>query len=157
MKSNPLPIKWVEEIFMRLHGRIGNAFFDKYRIGTLNQAGQDIGVENAKLSWSETLAGVSPDQIKAALACIYDYPPGCDDFKKNCVVKAEQKDYIALPAPVSRERNAEYAENVVKFVAQVEKPKRDYRAWMKPILDNPKGYPEISMQKVQEVLKESAA
>jgi len=150
MDKNNLPLEWIERIFMRLHGRFGNAFFDKFRIGELNQAGQDIGGENAKLVWSQELAGVSAERIKAALEASYEYPPSCDDFKANCKIKAQPQDFKALPAPNNKETNKEYADNVVQFIAQNEKPKRDYRAWIKRIMANPKAYPDIALKYAQE-------
>ena len=157
MKSEPLQIEWVTKIFMRLHGRFGNAFFDKFRIGELNQTGQDLGVENAKQVWSQELAGISAERIKAALDSNYEYPPSCDEFKANCKVKAQQQDYKALSAPNNKETNKEYADNVVNFIAQNEKPKQDYRAWIKRVMANPSAWPEITIQKAKEVLAEQAA
>ena len=46
MKNN-LPAEWIERIFMRLHGRFGNTFLEKFRIGKLNDSGEDIGIANA--------------------------------------------------------------------------------------------------------------
>ncbi len=152
MKSEPLPIEWITKIFMRLHGRFGNAFFDKFRIGELNQSGEDIGVENAKQVWSQELSGTNPERIKAALNASYEYPPSCDDFKANCKVKTQQQDYKALPAPNNKETNKEFAENVVQFIAKNEKPKRDYRAWISRILNNQKAYPDIAIKYAQESL-----
>jgi len=158
MNKTNLPLEWVERIFMRLHGRMGNAFFDKFRIGELNQSGQDIGVENAKLEWSEQLAGLSVDRIKAALDANYNYPPSCDEFKANCKVKTQQQDYVALPAPNNKETNKAYADNVVNFVLQNETPKSNKRAWIKRILDNASAYPDIAVKYAQQALamKETA-
>lgn len=153
MKLEPLPIQWVTKIFMRLHGRFGNTFFDKYRIGELNESGQDLGIENAKIEWSEQLAGVSGDRISAALASSYDYPPSCDDFKSNCKVKATQQNYAALPAPNNKETNKAYADNVVKFVAAHIVDKTDYKAWAKRIVANPDRFPAESLVAAKEALR----
>ncbi len=142
---------------MELHGRFGNAFFDKFRIGTLNDKNQDLGVENAKRVWAKNLAGMSNDRLRAALDASYDYAPSCDDFKMNCFIKATQQDFKALPAPNNQETNKDYADNVVKFVAQNEKQKRDYRAWIKPILANPSAYPDISHRYALEAMSAKAA
>jgi hypothetical protein len=80
----PLPDSWTERIFMRLHGRFGNQFLDKYRAGKLNAAGDDVGIENAKKVWAEELAGYSPDDIKRGLVKQFTYPPSCDEFKSAC-------------------------------------------------------------------------
>jgi hypothetical protein len=151
MNKQPLPLEWINKIFMRLHGRFGNTFFDKYRIGQLNQQGQDIGVENAKIVWSEELAGTTPERIKAALESNYEYPPSCDDFKANCYIRKQVEDYKALSAPVDIEANRKNAEKVHNFVAENFKSRTDFRAWIKPILANPKAYPDISLKLAKEV------
>ena len=58
-----LPVEWVNRLFMRLHGRFGNGFFDKFRIGQTDRDGNDIGVENAKQVWAEELAGLDNSGI----------------------------------------------------------------------------------------------
>lgn len=59
--------------------------------------------------------------------------------------------YTALARKSSREAGKQYAENVVKFVAENTKSKTNYRAWIKPILANPKAYPDISFKFAKEV------
>ena len=51
MQTFNLPAEWAERIFMRLHGRFGNNFFDKFKIGQVNDAGEDVGIANAKATW----------------------------------------------------------------------------------------------------------
>ena len=79
--SKVLPAEWVDRIFVRLHGRFGNMFFDKYRLGQISQAGEDIGIENAKLVWGEELGALNVEQITRALSTSYKFPPSCDEFK----------------------------------------------------------------------------
>ena len=157
MKLEPLPIEWVTKIFMRLHGRFGNTFFDKFRIGELSQSGQDLGIENAKQVWAQELAGTSPERIAMALMASYDYPPSCDEFKNNCLIKSQQKIYTALPAPNNKETNKVFADNVVKFISEHTTPKTDYKAWIKRILSNPKNFPDIAVKYAKETIKEAAA
>ena len=38
--AQPLAAAWVERIFMRLHGRFGNPFLDKFRAGQIAQDGR---------------------------------------------------------------------------------------------------------------------
>lgn len=105
-----LPTEWVERIFMRLHGRFGNAFFDKFRVGQLNDDGEDIGILNAKQVWAEDLAHLSPERLKKGLAASFEYAPSCDDFKAACSpVPACHRDneILALPKP---KPNAEVVE-----------------------------------------------
>ena len=82
--KQPLPIEWIERIFSRLHGRFGNQFTDKFKMGVYDNSGNDIGLLNAKQVWADELAGISPDRIKNALLHNYDYAPSCDQFKSQC-------------------------------------------------------------------------
>ena len=102
-QSEPLPAKFIEYLFMELHGRFGNAFFDKFRTGSLNQNGDDVGVENAKQVWAKRLSGMSKERLRNALDSNYEYPPSCDDFMMNCVVLKIEPEYKALPRKFTEE------------------------------------------------------
>jgi hypothetical protein len=54
MRQN-LPMEWIDRIFMRLHGRFGNNFTDKFKLGQVDAQGNDIGLLNAKQVWSLSL------------------------------------------------------------------------------------------------------
>jgi len=146
MQTFNLPAEWVERIFMRLHGRFGNNFFDKFKIGQVN----DVGIANAKATWSLELAGISAERIKAGLDAKYQYAPSCDEFLKHCVTNNIQ-DFKALPAPVSYAENKENVDKLNKFIADKLKPKTNYRSWIQRILDNPQNFPESSVQAAREV------
>lgn len=154
MNNEPLQPKWVERIFMELHGRFGNAFFDKFRIGELNEAGQDLGIENAKLTWGKRLAGMSGDRIKAAIDADYDYAPSCDDFKSKAVTPRHIEDYKALSAPVDREANKQYSANVVSFVAENTKAKIDLKDWARDLISGKKisDQPDLAIKMAKEAL-----
>lgn len=151
MSKNQLPLEWIERIFMRLHGRFGNTFFNKFKIGTLNANGEDAGIVNAKATWAYELAGISPDRLKAALDAQYEHAPSCDEFKSNCYIRKQVEDYKTLAAPLDIEANRKNAEKVHNFVAEKLKHKTDFRAWIKPIIANPKAYPDISLKLAKEV------
>ena len=100
---NRLPIEWVDRIFMRLHGRFGNSFTDKFKLGQIVD-GVDIGIANAKQVWAEELAGISPNRIKNALLHNYDYAPSCDQFKAQCKSTIEaHRDFVGLPRKFTAE------------------------------------------------------
>ncbi len=80
----PLPSKWVKEIFKRFHGRFGNRFLAEYSSGKLDNNGQDEGIENAKSVWAEELAGFTSEEIKRGLSVQYPFMPDCDKFKLAC-------------------------------------------------------------------------
>ena len=150
--SNDLPMEWIERIFMRLHGRFGNQFHDKFKTGQVSN-GEDVGIINAKLTWASVLAGISIERIKLGLLAAYDYPPSCDDFKKNCITsRIDQPIYVALPAPLKHEQNRAYADNVVEFINRDKKDKTDYKDWARKIVANPSAYPDISLSKAREAL-----
>jgi len=100
---NRLPTEWVDRIFMRLHGRFGNSFTDKFKLGQIVD-GVDIGIANAKVVWAEELAGISPNRIKNALLHNYEYAPSCDQFKAQCksTLPAHQ-DFVGLPRKFTAE------------------------------------------------------
>lgn len=98
--KQPLPMEWIDRIFMRLHGRFGNNFTDKFKLGQVDALGNDIGLLNAKQVWAEELAGISPERIKNALLHNYEYAPSCDQFKARCKsTPPEHRDCIALHKP----------------------------------------------------------
>ena len=100
---NRLPTEWVDRIFMRLHGRFGNSFTDKFKLGQIVN-GVDIGIANAKQVWAEELAGISPNRIKNALLHNYDYAPSCDQFKAKCKSTIEaHRDFVGLPRKFTAE------------------------------------------------------
>lgn len=147
---NQLPSEWIERIFLRLHGRFGNNFLEKYKLGKVDANGNDLGIANAKQVWAEELAGISADRIKNALQYNYDYAPSCDQFKAQCKSSTQaHTDYKALPKPaMSEEKVNEIHEKLAQFTS----PKRDMKAWAKKILDNQKAYPDISVRFAKEAL-----
>ena len=101
---NALPQEWIERIFLRLHGRFGNSFTDKFKMGKTDANGNDLGVINAKQVWAEELSGISGDRIKVALNAHYDYAPSCDQFKAQCKsTVSSHKDFVGLPRKFTQE------------------------------------------------------
>lgn len=142
--------EWIDRIFLRLHGRFGNNFFEKYKFNTVDANGNDLGIINAKQVWAEELAGISADRIKNALLHKYEYAPSCDQFKAQCkTTPAVAPDYKALPKPaMSDEKITEIKDNLSAFTSN----KRDYRAWAHKIIANPAAYPDISLRYAKEAL-----
>lgn len=105
MQQKPLPPEWIEKIFMRLHGRFGNAFLAKFRVGQIDQtSGEDVGILNAKQVWAEELAHLTPERITKALQAKYESMngPSSDDFVKAATpTPACHRDntLLALPKP----------------------------------------------------------
>ena len=105
--KNRLPDDWIDRIFMRLHGRFGNNFTDKFKLGQIID-GMDVGIANAKQVWAEELAGISGDRIKVAPEHNYEYAPSCDQFKVQCKSSAQShKDFVAIGKKFTQEQKEE--------------------------------------------------
>lgn len=157
--KEPLPMKWIERIFLQLHGRLGNPFFDNYRIGELDENGKDIGIENAKHTWSQKLGGISAERIKNALDAEYKKPPSYDDFIKNCISKPVINDFKALPAPKDYEASKAQAHKLNEIAKEIIKPKTDHKIWVKKILqrekNGDKSLSDLALKLAKEVAKDN--
>jgi hypothetical protein len=69
--------------------------------------------------------------------------------------KAPKIEYAQLPTPkLNKEQNKEYADNLVKAInEQIYEDKKDWKAWAKRIMANPKNYPAISLEFAKEALR----
>ena len=150
--STNLKAEWVERIFMVLHGRFGNTFFNKYKIGQINANGEDAGLVNARSTWSHELAGISADRIKAGLESSYEHAPSCDEFKARCKSHVKHEDFKAIEVKVDYEESKRHADNVVKFIADHKKEVVDRKEWARRIKADPKNYPDISLRYANEAL-----
>lgn len=122
-QSELLSAKFIEYLFMELHGRFGNSFFDKFRVGKLNTNGDDVGVENAKQVWARRLAGMSKERLRNALDSNYEFPPSCDDFMMNCVVRKIEPEHKALPRKFTEEEIAKNRGRMAEIIAGLSKNK----------------------------------
>jgi len=153
MNQEPLQDKTVDYIFMHFHGRFGNTFFNKYRIGKANDDGDDLGVLNAKKVWAQRLGGMSKERLKNALDHTYDGTPSLDDFVLNCRVTAEYQDHKALTKKLTDEEMEIAHENVQKIQAELKKKKSfDWVAYWTNIKNNPKGFPHITVRFAEQAL-----
>ena len=150
--SNDLPIEWIERIFMRLHGRFGNQFYEKFRLGETDDNGKDVGIENAKQTWSSELAGISAERIAIAIKETYQYPPSCDEFKKACVsvVIRSETDFLKLPPPKVDEEIKQAGLDKMNEIIKNNPRTNSKTAWIYKILENPKNYPHKSYEIVLE-------
>lgn len=71
-------------------------------------------------------------------------PPTPHDIIPLCQHKVTI--FARLPSPIAKADNKRHADELVEYVAENFKSQTDYRAWIKPILANPKNYPDISLQ-----------
>jgi hypothetical protein len=155
MSKNKLPMEWVDRIFMRLHGRFGNAFLHKYKIGEMAD-GQDLGIKNAKEVWAEECGHLSAERIRKGLEAKYDYAPSCDDFISQCTATPEmyiENDTLKISYVRDAEKDAAGLKKIESYIAKEVKPKTDYKAWAKRILANPQNFPAQSVAYAKEALK----
>lgn len=98
VKMAQFPTSWIDRIFMRMQGRFGNQWQQKWAIGSLDKDGADVGIVNAKRTWTEELAGYSGSEIKSGIESSYAFPPSCDEFKLKCrePIKPETAFYEAV-------------------------------------------------------------
>lgn len=97
---NKLPAHWVDRLFAKLHGIYGTTFTSKYVTGA-DSRGIDSGLENAKETWAEDLAGFHdmPESIAYALKKVNPVlPPSSRQFVALCR-SAPRPTPIALPPP----------------------------------------------------------
>lgn len=78
-------------------------------------------------------------------------PPVPHDIVKLCQHKVSI--HARLPSPLTKEANAEYAKEVVDFVASQPRKKRDFKAWARNILATTKNYPDIAVRFAKEALE----
>ena len=84
-------------VFKVMHGFYGNLFLSKFASGQLNDAGDDIGVINARSIWGHGLSTFDEPTIKTALANCMDrhpeFPPSLPQFVILCRAAAPRKVY----------------------------------------------------------------
>lgn len=76
--------------------------------------------------------------------------PTVSDILKLCQHKVTI--HARLPSPLSKQANAEHAHEVVEYVKENIKPKRDMREWARKIIASPKNYPDIAVRFAKEAL-----
>jgi hypothetical protein len=113
--QQPLPSAWVEKIFARLQGIYGRDFTGHYSTGMVN--GIDAGLENAKATWGEELAGFAnhPDSIRYALENLPDRVPNCVKFKELCR-SAPRPEPLKLEHKISEEQAAENRKKIKEII-----------------------------------------
>jgi hypothetical protein len=81
-KPSPLPINWVQKIFVTLQGHYGTRFLNMWKTGQVLPDGNDAGVINAMQHWAERLGGFAdqPETIKNALQHLPVEPPSLPQF-----------------------------------------------------------------------------
>lgn len=78
----------IKRLFMLLHGMYGNAVLDKYRIGQLDEKGEDLGMASARSVWLNGLREFPATIVMKALARCAEkhktFPPTLPEFRDLC-------------------------------------------------------------------------
>lgn len=128
-----LPASWVDRIFANLHGIYGTSFTSKYATG-VDSRGIDSGLENAKATWAEDLAGFydMPEAIAYGLRNVdAKFPPSSREFAALCRM-APKPTLPALPMPeVSEEQRQQNLNKLQGAMAKA--PAYDFKHWAKKL------------------------
>lgn len=104
-------------------------------------------MEAMKDTWTKGLKGMTGAQLKSALDYCADgrepMVPDLPKFRLICNQFKPQDVHVAIQRKFSAEELAANRLKVSQAVSDL-KPKKDYRAWAKIILDNPKQFPDIA-------------
>lgn len=115
----------------------------------------DIPIDSVKTEWKAKLSGMSSKVVFRAVDYCADnlaFPPTLPEFARLCkantpheMTKAIGRSFTPEELQKNHERMTEIASGIVT------KSRTDFRAWIKPILANPKAYPDISLKYAKEV------
>jgi hypothetical protein len=127
---------WVDRIFEKLTLRYGVKFMRQW---------ENMDANAVKGDWAIQLKGYSlhPEQIKFALDNLPERMiENVEQFRSLCrqAPKAEAKDDGKYSIDPEKMRDA-----MQKLDSLTKKKHNKYRGWIKPILDNPKNYPDCSI------------
>lgn len=83
-----------------------------------------------------------------------DKLPTVNEIVKLC--KPKVTIYARLPSPLAVESNKQHAAEVTAYIKENIKPQKDFKAWARKIIANPKKYPDISFKLATEALSANA-
>jgi hypothetical protein len=116
----------VRRLFMLLHGMYGNIVLDKYRIGQVDDKGEDIGMATARSVWLNGLREFDTGIVMKALGKCADkhktYPPTLPEFRDICKTFAPAKWVSQTPVPrleMSDALRSEQVERARRAIAEV--------------------------------------
>lgn len=122
-----LPMTWIDRIFQKLDGFYGQQFRGKFsRI----VEGVDIGVNGAKESWADELAGFekTPESIGYALQNLpSDHCPNAGEFRDLCR-RAPKKEVPALTYAFDQDKSRKFAAELAEVVGSANRGS-DPRFW----------------------------
>jgi len=116
----------VKQIFMLLHGMYGNSVLDKYRIGQVDDNGEDVGMATARSVWLNGLREFDSSMVMKAIGKCAErhktFPPTLPEFRDLCKLFQPTK-WIQQPqAPrleMSEALRSEQAERTRRSIAEI--------------------------------------
>src|SRR5262245_56483180 len=91
VSTEALPSPWVDRLFQRFATHYGKPWLDMWA---------DIPLADVKDAWATELAGVTSEQIGAALKHLGKFPPTLPEFVALCKPPAARPEHrLLLPSP----------------------------------------------------------
>lgn len=87
----------VKALFKVFHGFYGNLFLSKFSTGEANDAGEDVGLVNARRMWGHRLSAFDADTVRAAVRQCQvahpEFPPSLPQFAALCEANRPREVY----------------------------------------------------------------
>lgn len=115
----------------------------------------DIPMDAVKADWQSKLSGMSSKTVfKTVDYCQdnLDFPPTLPKFVQLCKANSPHEMTKAIGRKFTQEELQKNHERITEISYGISaKAKSNYRAWIKPILETPSKYPDISVKLAKEV------
>lgn len=112
-------------------------------------------MDAVKSEWQVKLNGMASKTVFKAVDYCADnlgFPPTLPEFIKLCKANTPHEMTKAIGRQFTQEELQKNHERITEISNEfTAKSRTDYRAWIKPILNNPKAYPDISLAKAKAV------
>lgn len=140
----------IERLFLRLASLYGKHWIDMW---------SDVPIDSVMDEWQSKLSGLSSKVVFGAVDYCAEnmkYPPTLPEFLQICKAKTPQEVTKVLERKFTEDELLANKKRIEKISKEMQKNRTDFRAWIVPILANPKSYPDISVKYATEV-KEAVA
>lgn len=141
----------IDRLFLRMASFYGKHWIDMW---------SDVPVDSVKAEWQAKLTGMSSKTVfKAVDYCSENlrFPPTLPEFVQLCKASTPSEMTKAIGRQFTQEELQKNHERIAEISAAMSKPKTDYHAWAKRIMQAPNKYPEISVNAAKEVIGEAVA
>lgn len=136
----------IDRLFLRMASFYGKHWLDMWA---------DVPVDSVKAEWQAKLSGMSSKTVFKAVDYCADnlrFPPTLPEFVQLCKANTPHEINKAIGRQFTQEELQKNHERITEISNGIStKSKTDFRAWIKPIIANPKAYPDISLKLAKEV------